>query len=304
MSAIVINVQGGVGKHVSFTGLIPVIAEKYDTIYVNTPYPDIFIGSPYITEINPKMDTEFYKNLMKKDSTKIVATDPYDQEEFIKKKIHLLDMWAKMCDVEIESGMDLKPKMFIGTEREKYALDSVIHDLKKNTKEKYILIQLNGGQSPHNFEQNGNTSFNFADEQMKRAYPFDYYIELVKGLKLMYPNHTIIRYGLSNEPMPTSLSDLVATIHPAVHYKNYQFVAEGAEKVVCIDSSLQHIVAGVKKAVVIWGETAPEHFGYSRHENIRLESNEETQPYARMLGPSTGKIEFPKPEDVLTLVKR
>ena len=44
-----------------------------------------------------------------------------------------------------------------------------------NSNKKIVLIQLNGGQSPHNFEQNGTNEFSFFNEGSKRHYPFDYY---------------------------------------------------------------------------------------------------------------------------------
>ena len=35
---IIIQISGGVGKHIAFTSLIPLIHEKYENIYLITPY--------------------------------------------------------------------------------------------------------------------------------------------------------------------------------------------------------------------------------------------------------------------------
>ena len=151
---IIIQISGGVGKHIAFTSLIPLIHEKYENIYLITPYGDLFFGNPYIAKINPIMDKTFYRNVILKDSTKIVMTDPYDVESFIKKERHLLEVWGDLCGIKVENGMELKPEIFMD-ENEKFTVDKIVNEIRESTKDKLILIQLNGGQSPHNFEQHG-----------------------------------------------------------------------------------------------------------------------------------------------------
>ena len=297
MENIIIQLSGGVGKHISFTSLIPLIKQKYDRIYITTPYPDLFFGNPYITKINPIMDRSFYKDVVLKDSTRIVMTDPYDEQSFIKKEKHLLDVWGELCGLKIDKPMNLKTEIYMD-ESEKFTVDKVVNEIRESTKDKFILIQLNGGQSPHNFEQNGTNEFSFFNEGSKRHYPFDYYIELIKKLKQHFPEHTIIRYGLMNEPIPYEIGKMVATMQPAVHYKNYYWLSKHADHIICIDSSLQHMTAGVKKSVVIWGDTKPQHFGYSLHHNL-FEDNEDTMSYCRPFGESNQKVIFPNPEKVL-----
>ena len=297
MKNIIIQVSGGVGKNVSFTSLRPFIKEKYENVYINTPYPDLFFGNPYITKINPLMDQRFYKDIVLKDSTKIVMIDPYDHESFIKKERHLLEIWAELCDIKIESGMSLKTEIYMD-ENEKFTVDKVVNEFREFTKDKFILIQLNGGQSPHSFEQNGNQEFSFFNEGSKRHYPFDYYIDLIKKIKHIYPEHTILRYGLINEPLPHEINKIVVTMQPAIHYKNYYWLAQYAKHIICIDSSLQHMAAGVKQAIVMWGDTRPEHFGYSSHINL-VENNDDTMAYCRPFGESNQKVIFSKPEKII-----
>lgn len=297
MSNILIQISGGVGKHVAFTSLLPFIKKKYENIYIITPYPDLFNGNPYITKINPNTDLYFYKNILLKDSTKIVMSDPYDQETFIKKERHLLEIWAEMCDIKIENGMNLKTEIYMH-ENEKFVIDKVVNEIRDSTKDRFIMIQLNGGQSPNHFEQKGMEEFSFYNENSKRHYPFDYYVELIKKIKDIYPDYVILRYGLSNEPIPYEIGKLVATMKPAVHYKNYYWLAKYAKHVICIDSSLQHLTAGVKPSVVIWGDTRPEHFGYSIHKNI-TEDNENTMAYCRSFGENNKNVIFPRPDKII-----
>lgn len=247
---IYIQINGGVGKNISFTSLLPLLKNKYENIYISSIYGDIFKGNPYVKEINPKVDKTFYKNIILSDNTKIVLGDPYDYEPFLKKKIHILEAWGNLCDIEINDGMSLKIELYI-TENEKFTVDKVINELRKRTKDKFILIQLNGGQSPHNFDMNNEKEFTFFNEELRRFYPFDYYIELVKKLKESYPEYTIVRYGLMNEPIPYEITNMVLTIQPAILYKNYYWISQYAKHVICIDSSLHHMTAGIKPSTEI-----------------------------------------------------
>lgn len=302
MENIVIKLSGGVGKHIAFTSILPLLKNKYENIYITSAYNDLFFGNPYITQINPNMDKEFYRKVILKDSTMIVMNDPYDEPSFIKKEKHLLEVWGEMCGIEVKDGMSLKPEIYMH-ENEKFTVDKVVNEIKDSTKSKFILIQLNGGQSPHHFEQNHMQEFSFFNEGSKRHYPFDYYRELILSLKKKYPDHTILRYGLMNEPLPYEVGKMVATMQPAVHYKNYFWLAKEADGIVCIDSSLQHIAAGVRPAVVIWGDTRPEHFGYSIHHNL-AESNDDTMAYCRPFGEMNQDIRFPSPEKVMYALDR
>ena len=302
MSSIFIQISGGVGKNVAFTSLLPLLKEKYENIYLITPYPDLFFGNPYITKINQQINKDIYKNIILKDSTKIVMSDPYDSQSFIKKERHLLEIWGEMCDIKVENGMSLKTEIYMH-ENEKFTVDKVVNEIREMTKDRFIMIQLNGGQSPHHFEQKGNEEFSFFNENSKRHYPFDYYIQLIKKIKERYPEHVILRYGLSNEPIPYEVGKMVATMKPAVHYKNYYWLSKYATHVIAIDSSLQHITAGIKPSVVIWGDTKPEHFGYNIHTNV-IEKNENTMAYCRPFGENNSDVIFPSPDKILYYLQK
>jgi hypothetical protein len=294
---IYIQINGGVGKHISFTSLLPILKNKYENIYISSIYGDIFKSNPYVKEVNPKVDKTFYKDIILSDNTKIVLGDPYDYEPFLKKKIHVLEAWGNLCDIEINDGMSLKTELYM-TENEKFTVDKVINELRRRTKDRFILIQLNGGQSPHNFDMNNEKEFTFFNEELRRFYPFDYYVELIKKLREVYPEYTIVRYGLINEQIPYEISNMVLTIQPAILYKNYYWISQYANHIICIDSSLQHMTAGIKPSVVIWGNTKPEHFGYSIHKNLQ-ENNENTMSYFRPLGENNPNIIFPSPNKVI-----
>ena len=303
MKRLVIGLSGGLGKHVAFTALLPKLKETYEEIYIGTPYASVFAGNPHVTKVNPFMNGDFYKNVMCQDDTLLVSADPYDHQDFVKKKIHLLEAWAQFCEIKVGNVMDLTTEIYL-TEQEKYNVDRAKHEVNKVSKDKYILIQLNGGQSPLNYQENQNQAqFDFSKEGTIRFYPFDYYVGLVKALKKKYPGHTIIRYGLSNEPVPIDIDqDIMTLAMPLGDFKTYYELAKKAAAIVCIDSSLQHITAGIKKSVVIWGQTAPEHFGYNFHKNLRNEKRS-TYAYFRPFGDPYDNVAFPNPDEVIEVLK-
>jgi hypothetical protein len=301
MKRLCIGLSGGLGKHVSFTALLPKLKEKYEEIYITAPYGDVFLGNPHVTKVNPYTDGSFYKNIMCQDDTDIVGIDSYDHPEFIKKKIHIFEAWADFCGVNIGNPMDLKTELYL-TETEKYNADKALNEVRKTTKDKFILIQMNGGQSSINYQE-GTQEFNFFQDSVVRFYPFDYYIQLIKDLKKKFPGHAIIRYGLTNESIPSEIANEVMTIPmPIGGYKTYYTLAKRAAAVICIDSSLQHICAGIKPSVVIWGQTAPEHFGYSIHKNLRKETRD-SYAYFRPFGDLYQNTLFPEPEEIIEALK-
>jgi ADP-heptose:LPS heptosyltransferase len=291
MKSILIQINGGIGKQIAFTALTPFLAEKYKNIYIFSTKPEIFKENPYIQKVNPDTDNSFFRKLVKKDDTKIIFSDPYNNEDFIKKKKHLLNVWAEMCELENINGYNLITKLYNSEEENKIA-NKTLQNLKEITNDKFILFQLSGGKDINNKR-------NIYEEKIKRSYPLNYYLELINKLNKKYPNYKLIRYGLLNEQIPMELKEKVLTIYPYISFKIYKNIAEKAFKVISIDSSLHHITCGIKKTTVIWGETSPKHFGYSFHTNIRIQKKE-TQPYFKILGlDKETEIAFPEPEEVL-----
>lgn len=282
--SVLVTVEGGVGKQVAFTALLPVLRKKYRKVFIVSPYKHIFESNPYVDEVF-NFGEDIYQSLVLRDDVEILYKEPYNNERFIKKKCHLLDAWVE------ELGLDEheNPKLYL-TQKEKEQAKKVYDQLKP-----FILIQMTGGQSPVTFDENNQAQYN-TQEAIKRNYPN--YKELVQAMHEKYPDYNIVRYALPNEPMPDELTDIIKTIEP-VPFKLYHDIVKEADAVVCIDSSLQHIASTAEKqAIVIWGDTAPEHFGYDLHINLREENINKT-PYFKPLGPSNSHVEFPEVETIM-----
>ena len=294
-----INVEGGLGKNVMFTAILPFIAEKYDEIYIISPYVDVFKACSYVTEAfepGPQC-ASLYQELVLDDDCDVLWKEPYSNSRFIKKQCHLFDAWLEELGIVEDVFYDkLTPN--VDRVAEVFPQVQALVDKKVAELGQFILVQFCGGQSPltPQVDQNGKqTPYDDHQEYIKRNYYQGQH--LINKLKERYPEARIVHYALPNEPSYEGAEKL------NIPYIAYRLLAEHAFKVVCTDSSLQHIVTGVCKDVtVIWGETRPEHFGYSCNKNIAAKRVFNGQPYFRPMGASPAIVKMPSVDDVITLV--
>ena len=297
----VVTVEGGLGKNVMFTAMLKELAKKYEKIYVLSPYFDVFKACPYVTDAFPMGQVStLYQQLCLSDDCDVLWKEPYANQKFIKKQVHLFDAWAEELGITLsEKAMDMVPQISRYTELPLVKTQTE-ELLKQLNGQKFILIQLCGGQSPlaPQLDKDGKPiPYNDHNEGLKRNYYRGQ--ELVDLLKKAYPEHRILHFALPNEPSYEGADKVQAP------YLVFHELCKHADKVVCTDSSLQHLATGVCKDVtVIWGETRPEHFGYACNKNICAKNVMNSQPYFRPLGASPAFVDFPTPEEVLKVVKK
>ena len=297
----VVTVEGGLGKNVMFTAMLKELAKKYEKIYVLSPYFDVFKACPYVTDAFPMGQVStLYQQLCLSDDCDVLWKEPYTNQKFIKKQVHLFDAWAEELGITLsQKAMDMVPEISKYTELPLVKTQTE-ELLKQLNGQKFILIQLCGGQSPlaPQLDKDGKLiPYNDHNEGLKRNYYRGQ--ELVDLLKKTYTEHRILHFALPNEPSYEGADKVQAP------YLVFHELCKHADKVVCTDSSLQHLATGVCKDVtVIWGETRPEHFGYSCNKNICAKNVMNSQPYFRPLGASPAFVDFPTPEEVLKVVKK
>ena len=297
----VVTVEGGLGKNVMFTAMLKELAKKYEKIYVLSPYFDVFKACPYVTDAFPMGQVStLYQQLCLSDDCDVLWKEPYTNQKFIKKQVHLFDAWAEELGITLsQKAMDMVPEISRYTELPLVKTQTE-ELLKQLNGQKFILIQLCGGQSPlaPQLDKDGKLiPYNDHNEGLKRNYYRGQ--ELVDLLKKTYPEHRILHFALRNEPSYEGADKVQAP------YLVFHKLCKHADKVVCTDSSLQHLATGVCKDVtVIWGETRPEHFGYACNKNICAKNVMNSQPYFRPLGASPAFVDFPTPEEVLKVVKK
>jgi len=243
-------VEGGVGKCVAFTSLIPKLRKKSE-VQIYTPYIDCFAGNPDVKlaleETLPLQDPRIMA------SDNIYYSEPY-KSNFQFGKQHLIESYCELHNVDFDTSM--KPKIY--TEQHK---DSVKEWLDKNQIKKYILIQLSGGQSKWNYADN----VQYQNINPNRNYQPFLAQQLVNMLLEEYKDTTIINCVLPNEP------HYQGTIRCDLHWSQIHEMLKGSEGFVSIDSCLNHFSASAEKhGVVIWGSTRWTQFGYSHNKNLQF----------------------------------
>ena len=178
--------------------------------------------------------------------------------------------------------------------------------------EDFVIMQFSGGQSPlvnvpveTRKDKDGKdvqvqawdkVPYNYQDEPLKRHYPIELAKEFVEKFQKAHPKTAVVLYQLPNEPY--NFANTFRFILPYVVYYDMVKLPE-CVGTVSIDSSLQHLVAGVTRSVVIWAHSKPENFGYSYNKNIEQKCRTDDLLYFSALGPSGAKVSYISPDDLL-----
>lgn len=241
-------IEGGVGKCVAFTSLIPKLVEKAgQKIQIHTPYVDCFAHNPGILNIfnGPFNHPEILK------SDNIFYCEPY-KSNFIFGNEHLIESYCNLFDIKYEEN--LLPKLYTSVYK-----DRANSWLRKNNIVNYMMIQFSGGQPPLGWNVNNTyQSFNPG-----RNYPPYLASQVIKKINDKFPNLTIIDCTLTNEPT------FKGTIKCDEQYFIIHEMLKQAEGFIGIDSCLNHLSASTNTSgIVIWGNTRWTQFGYNNNTNL------------------------------------
>ena len=303
-----INSQGGLGFNLALSHVIPELKQKYEKVCVISPYFDVFEcceAVDYVYKPNEMRDFIFDA---KYDDAKLICERMYDSEDFIYKKLSYADAWRKACDLPVKGnkkGSDTKSNLkiknrfpVVETKATEYLKDVLSRGF-----DDFVIMQFEGGQSPlvevpRNPDGKPDWSLlptNYENEPLKRHYPFEKAQQFISLFREKHPRTAIILYQLPNEHA------YEGTFTREIPYLTYYEIAKDPKCVgtVSIDSSLQHLVAGLTKSVVIWGHSLPDSFGYEYNKNIIQKCNRDDILYFSALGPSGARIDYIKPETLL-----
>ena len=308
MKNIYINSQGGLGFNLALSHITKELKQAYDKVCVLSPYFDVFESSPYVDYVYKPNEIRDFIFDAKHDDAKLICERMYDTEDFIYKKLSYADAWRKAAGLEVKGnteGSDTKAELF---PLKKYPLlgntvENIIKSVRENNKKDFVIMQFEGGQSPLvqvPMSQDGKPDWsqvptNYENEPLKRHYPFEKAQEFIDMFSKEHPDTAIIMYQLPNE------HQYQGTFNFAVPYLVYYELAKNelCRGIVSIDSSLQHMTAGITKAVVLWGHSLPLSFGYDYNKNIVQKCNRDDILYFSALGPSGARIDYIKPTDLL-----
>lgn len=305
---ILVDVRGGTGKNFAFVSIAKELKEKYEHVSVISPYFDIAASSAYVDKVyNPNEVRSAIEDAG--DDTLIVIDHIYDTDAFIRKEISYQDAFRLACGLKAKDEKtdgttavsELNPtKPYPYLENQK---NSILKSIKENGFEDFIIVQFTGSQSPLTqvpANEKGEPDwskvpYNGQNTGLSRHYPKDFADEFVKLFRAAYPKTAIINYSLPNEYRFDGVFQLT------VPYLAYYELAKLPEckGIVAIDSSLQHMVAGVTKAVVLWAHSLPDSFGYKYNRNIIQPCKRDGIKYFSALGPASNRIDYIKPEALL-----
>lgn len=308
MKNIYINSQGGLGFNLALSHVAKELKEQYDKVCVLSPYFDIFEACPYVDYVYKPNELRDFIFDAKHDDAKLICERMYDTEDFIYKKLSYADAWRKASGIKTKNnknGSDTKACLNPDT---KYPnLRNITNDILKQIKDKgydnFVIMQFEGGQSPLvqvPTDKEGKPDWSkvptsYETEPLKRHYPYEKASVFIKMFQKAHPHTAVILYQLPNEHQYENTFTFVAP------YLVYYELAENEKCLgtVSIDSSLQHMVAGVTKSVVIWGHSLPHSFGYEYNKNIIQKCNREEILYFSALGASGARIDYIDPVELL-----
>ena len=302
--SIYISVNGGTGLQRSLCNVLEEAHKKYDKIAVLSPYWDIFECCEWVDVVyKPEEGRDFILDA-KEDNAEIITGRIYDQNNFIYKRSNYEDGWREM--------LHLKPRENVGTPGEvicdldpaekfpniKNDCFNVITDLNGKGYENFIIVQFHGGQSP--LSDCNCQQYDENNEPLQRHYPSKLAQEFITQFRKEHPKTAVINYTLPNEPHYDGAE------HYNIPYLSYVELAKNNKCIgfVSIDSSLQHLISGIKPGVVIWGHSLPDAFGYKCNKNVIQKCRRDDILYMNLLGPSGAKIEYIKPMELLDIVNK
>lgn len=303
-----VNSQGGLGFNLALAAVTPELKKKYDKVCILSPYFDVFESCESVDYVyKPEEIRDFIRDA-KAENAKLICERMYDSEDFIYKKISYADAWRKACELSLHNnkdGSDTKSVLHPATRYPDLAnkVIQIVQKIYEAGYEDFVIMQFEGGQSPLVQVPTGpdgkpdwsQVPTNYEAEPLKRHYPFDKAGEFIRLFHEAHPKTCVILYQLQNEHHYEN------AIQPEMPYLTYYELAKNPKcrGTVSIDSSLQHLVAGLTKSVVIWGHSLPNSFGYEYNKNIIQPCNRDDILYFSALGPSGARIDYIKPQELL-----
>lgn len=239
---LVFVVNGGAGKNVLATAVIKAIKKNQpDTkIIIITAYKDVWVHNPNIYRVFQQGQMQyFYTDYIKDKNVKIVATEPYSTNDYILKKKHLIEIWCDMVGVKYSNE---QPELFFNNREVEFVQRRFLDG------RKIMLIQTNGG-----FSQEIKISW-------MRDMPLDIAQEVVNHFSNQY---RIMHVRKDDQPVLQGVEQFQGSL------RDLFLLIRFSEKRLFVDSVCQHVASALKKpSTVLWIRNSPEMLGYSIHDNI------------------------------------
>jgi len=246
---IVFHIDGGAGKNVLATAVCRSINAAYPEhkLVVVTAYPEVFLHNPCVYRVYKFGNLPyFYDDYVKNKDSKILRLEPYHTEDFLYRRKHLSEIWCDLFEIKTTGP---QPEIFL-TQRELMFIERA---LQKNGPT--LLIQTSGGA------ENQSHPYSWA-----RDIPPTIAQTVVNNVKDKFSK--VLHVRRENQPA------LENTTHVTDNLRNLFCHVALADKILGVDSLVQHVAAAFKKpATVCWITNDPKVFGYELHTNIMAQGH-------------------------------
>jgi len=242
----VFEVQGGIGKHIAFTGALDAYKKAHPDhkCIVVCAWPEIMLGNSDVDRVYPLGNTPyFYQDFIYKQNTDIFIQEPYRQKNHILKKTNLRETWCDMFGVPYEGNM---PKVFLNSaEMESGRFPPLNKPI--------LIFQPFGG--PEQKDQLLSYSW------MRDIYP-PIAQEMVDAFTQKYH---VVYICYSHHPQLQNCQRFDQIVPKKTLFS---MLLQSQQRVFC-DSSMQHAAAALKlPSQVAWIGTQAKVFGYDFHTNF------------------------------------
>jgi ADP-heptose:LPS heptosyltransferase len=260
-----ININGGIGRVISSTGVIDKFIESNPDYEVNivSSFPEVFFNNPNINKVYSISHEYLYDDHIK--GSKYLEPEPYKIQGYIDCEMHIVNGFSKEL---LNSDEYISPSIKL-TQEELSEAENFI----KSQPKPVILFQPFGSMG--GMTRDG---INVLEDKSYRSLPNDFAKKLYDELSKKY----IVVFIHAQNQMPLDKNWVSI---PPMPFRKTMALIPFCEKIVCVDSSLQHACAALgKKATVFWGSTNSNQLGYELHENLEGEKNKVQYNPVRMPG--------------------
>lgn len=262
----VIEVTGGIGKHIMATSFIKWLNEKYPKrkITILSAYPEIFEYNPRVWRNLRLGQPYMFEDYIKGNNFR--TGDPYKCLEYYreKNKMHLMELWPKAYGF---NSYDKNPEMEVHLTKGE-EMDGLVFN-----KQNYPLITIQGfGGLPPGM-QPGKDKIDSAQRDMK--------FEIAQRLVYLLTNKGFKVLQIRNQVEPV----LQNTLQVNLPFRNILPILKHCVAHIGIDSAAMHGAAVFKKPMLIfWGQTHVDNLGYKYEKvmNVWKEGAMHCRPHIQM----------------------